>query len=166
MTSPSFPVRVIFPGSLHDGDFDDQQFPAHLGPGKTDREADFIPSLCFPMTEFRHTQIPLNGFRGDPDSAFSAVGHDLPGDLPADGSDFPLQIPDPRLPGILTDDRQQRPVRKNDTVLFKPVGLHLLGHEEPLGDIEFFRLRISGQADDLHPVLQAARGWSAGHWPW
>ena len=48
-------------GPLHDGDFDDQQFPAHLGPGETDRQADFIPPLGFPMTEFRYAQVSLNG---------------------------------------------------------------------------------------------------------
>src|SRR4030067_2354104 len=117
-----FPGQGHFPRSLHDGGLNRRESPAYLGPGKTDRETDFIPPLCFPMTEFRHTQIARNRFRGNLYSAFSTLRHNLLGYLTADGSDFPLQIPYPRFPRILTDDRQQRTVRKKNTVFFKPVG--------------------------------------------
>ena len=66
----------------------------------------------------------------------------FPGDLPQYIGDLPLEIPHARLQGIAADEPQQRGFLKADVRPVQPVLLDLLCHEELLGDLFLFHLRV------------------------
>ncbi len=54
-----------------------------------------------------------------------------------------LQIPHPRLPGILPDDGQDGVFGKFDVIRGQAIGLTLLPDEEQLGDVQLFQVRYN-----------------------
>ena len=57
----------------------------------------------------------------------------------------------------MADDRHERGIGEDDVLGLQPVRLALLGHEVALGDVQLLELRVTRDADDLHPILQRAR---------
>jgi len=85
-----------------------------------------------------------------------AGGH-LAGDTPADGGDFPLQVPHPRLPGVAPDNDPECSFGEGDLAWLQAVLPDLPGEEIALGDVELFLHRVAHQLDDLQAVPQGRR---------
>ena len=76
---------------------------------------------------------------------FFAFGH-LAGDLAADRGDLALQVAHAGLPGVVRDDRLERPVGEVDELGRQAVLLDLLGDEVAAGDLELLLLGVAAAA--------------------
>ncbi|OQC53698.1 MAG: hypothetical protein BWX55_00919 [Deltaproteobacteria bacterium ADurb.Bin022] len=146
-----------FSVSFHDGGFDRQKFSADLRPGQTDRQPYFILFFYFTVMEFGHTQILTDRFGPDDHPSFFIVIDDFLGYFAADRSDFPIKIPDAGFACIFANDFQQGAVCKFNILHHQAVGFHLLGNQIFFRDLQFFRFRVSGNADHFHSVLKRRR---------
>jgi hypothetical protein len=88
-----------------------------LRPGQTRGHADLVLFFLLSIPESMHTQVFLYGLGCYLEALFAIVFCNLSGHFPADGSNFALQVPHTRLPGITTDDRLNS-VRGKLDVLF------------------------------------------------
>ena len=77
--------------------------------------------------------------------ALAALG-DLPGDLAHDVGDLALEVADAGLVGVGLDELDHRLVGDLDVLGLQAVVLHLLGHQEPLADLDLLLLRCSRAA--------------------
>src|SRR5690606_730982 len=151
-----------FPGerqpalSLDDRYFDGQHVAAVLRVRQAVGQADPVFLLPRGAQETGRAQIPGQVADGNADGRLFPRHH-LPGRLAAQGRDGPLQVADPRLPGVGVDDAHQRPIGYLQLLRLEPVFLDLLGQEVPPGDVELLFVGVAGDGDDLQPIPQWAR---------
>ncbi len=136
-----------------------QELAAELRPGHPGRYAHLVPLIEFGAPELGDSEERLQVLRRDLLGMLPAFLDDTLHDLAADRRDLPLQAPDAGLPRVAADELKKGLVRDFQVGLTQTVGVHLLGQEEALGDLELFVLRVAGKADDLHPVEQGPAGW-------
>ena len=72
-------------------------------------------------------------------------------------SDLSLQVAHARLARVLADDQPHRRLGHQDLVRSQPVRVHLLRHEEALGDLHLLLLGVTGEVQHLHAVAQGGR---------
>src|SRR5260370_12041563 len=82
---------------------------------------------------------------------------DLGSDAPANGCNFPFQIANTGLIGILLNDRLDGILVESALCWEQPMLLDLPRYKVPLSDVQLFHFGIAGHRDCLQPV--AERWW-------
>ncbi len=88
---------------------------------------------------------------GDGERPFFAFS-DAPGHLPAQGADLPLQVPEPRLQGVVHDDLPDHFGGNLEILGAQAVFGQLPGQEVAENDGQLLILGVARQADNLHAV--------------
>ena len=153
------------PLPLHLRRFDEQDLAAGLGPGDARGDADLVLAEELVLEDLGRAEERLDVLGGDPGQGLPALG-DLAGDLPADGGDLALQVPDARLAGVEGDDLPDRPVGDVDELGAQGVLGDLLRDEVLLGDLELLLLRVAGEGRGPPSGRGRRAGWGRGGWPW
>ena len=83
--------------------------------------------------------------------------HHLLRNFPADGGNFPFQVPHPCFAGVFGDHLVDRSVGDGHIPFLQSVLRELLRDDMAAGDFALVVLEVSGKLDDLHPVLQRRR---------
>ncbi len=89
--------------------------------------------------------------------ALDLAGRDPARDLARELAELALELPDAGLPRVARHDLADGVVGQRDLAGREAVLLDLARHEVALRDLELFRLGVSGEVHDLHPVEQRAR---------
>ena len=158
--------ELALPG--HGGGLDEQDVAAGGGPGQARGDAHLVLAVPPP----REVTGAGPGIAGAPRTRSSSrarlpFGHRLgppcgrPGDLP-------LQVPQPRLPGVAADDRLQRLASvKAIWSGIRPFSSSCFGDQVPPGDVPASPPRCSpARWMTLHPVPEGGTGWGPGGSPW
>ena len=143
-------------GALHHIDFHFQGLAAYAGPGQARDQAHLVAARQTVRQEFADAQEVLQIAAGDGDFLWLLLGKQLHICLPANGPDFPLQVPNTGFPGIAADDLPNGVIRNAQLGLFQSVLFQLLGHQVILGNHELLFIGIGAQFDDLHTVQQGS----------
>ena len=88
------------------------------------------------------------------DDALDLSGGDLPGHLPGQPADLPLELADARLAGVAGDHLGERLVGDRELLRRDPVLRELPGDEVLPGDLPLLPLGVAGELHHLHPVEQ------------
>src|SRR5271167_2679931 len=83
--------------------------------------------------------------------------HDAPGDLATNITNFAFEIPNARLAGVGLDESLKTGVRERKLPLRDARFLELFCNQEALGDFQFLELRVAGETDYFHAILQGRR---------
>src|SRR5260370_25247029 len=82
---------------------------------------------------------------------------DLGSDAPANGCNFPFQIANTGLIGILLNDRLDAILVESALCGEQPMLLDLPRYKVPLSDVQLFHFGIAGYSDSLQPVPERRR---------
>ena len=142
--------------SGHHIDLDLQGVASHACPGKSPHNAHLVCQIGFLVCILLFSQILVQISLCHPDLLLFLL-QDLPGCLPADVSDLPLQLAHAGLfcviPGHLPDSSPA----DGELVLFQSVAVKLLGNQVLHGDVELLVLCVAGHLNDFHAVQQRPR---------
>ena len=127
----------------HDGGLDVQDLPAHLGPGQSGCQTDFVFFLRPGVPEFDDAEIFLQVLLFGRNLEPLAVLDDLARHLAGDVGNLALQIPDAGLARVAANDAGDGVIRQRQILGFQSRRLALLGHQKPLGDFHFLGLGIT-----------------------
>ena len=139
--------------ALHDGRFDVDDVPADLGPGEPCGHPDDVLLFLAFLVVPGHAEVLGDGHRRNGVETVLAL-RDLLDDLAHHVGDFALEVPDAGLARVVRNNPTERPIGEGDLLLGDAVLGQLAGNQEPLGDADFFLLRVPGDLDDLHAVAQ------------
>ncbi len=150
-----------FAAALHERGLGHEDLAADFRPGQAGGDAHL--ALLGPLlvrharTEARNAQKVGQLLGGDDVLEPLPFLDDAPGQLPADGGELALQVPDARLAGVIFNDVADALVLEADVLHREAVGLELLLDEELFRDVDLLVEGVPGQPQHLHPVFEGRR---------
>ena len=156
ITSPSWPVTVRRPASRHPQRLDHHEVAARGRPGEPGDGADL--GLCLRLLDRvarRAEQLLDLGHVDDP-RAFLALRL-AAGALAHDGGEIALEVAEPGLARVAARDEAEHLVGELDVLVGDAVLFEQSRKQIAPRDLDLFLDRVSGDADDLHPVAQRRR---------
>src|SRR6266545_3858933 len=139
---------------------DGEQLTAELGPREAGRDADLVLLLRRAVPVPRRAEELLHELLRDVVAlqlARAARLEDVLRDLPAHGADLALERADAGLLRVAVRQHPDRAAPEPDRHAGEAVHLLLLRDEVALGDRDLLEVRVAGDPDDLHAVLQRER---------
>ena len=119
--------------------------------------ADLVVLARLVRVELRDAQEAGHVLGGDLIGPVLAVFEHLARDLAAHAADLPLEITNAALHRVVMDHRADR-VLGDLQIHVAEAGFLLLAVDQVAhGDVELLELRVAGELDDLHPVLERER---------
>src|SRR5204863_5395181 len=83
----------------------------------------------------------------------------LPRDFAGEGTDLPLQLPHAGFMRVVLNQPFQGRVRKFYPAALESVFFELARNEVSLGNLDFFRGRVTGDADGFQSIAQRGMNW-------
>src|SRR3546814_18554934 len=123
----------------HGDGFDRKQFATDLGPGETGGHADHVDFLDLAIAEPPHAGIGVEVATGDGD-LLTARAEDLLDRLARQVRQFPLQVPDAGLAGVVAAQVAERVLGDRPLARLQAVLLDLLRGQVAFGDLDLLVL--------------------------
>ncbi len=140
----------------HQGHLDRQRISSCLRPGDPHSNTHLVLGKQQGAGDTRRPQ-ELGQASGRDALGIATLLGDTPGDLPEDVRDLSLQVANARLVGVLADDHLDGLLLKPDPHFLQAMRRQLPGDEKLPGNMHFFFFNVTGELDDLHPILQSGR---------